>query len=163
MTTALCAAGQLLMGRGNPQGGSQRWRFVYSVISTCRNTAARAVSTMPTFTRHPTVSTYVAHTSNDAIDVIDIARDQYIESMPGLTAVAGALVSEARGLVFSSNRGENTVSVFAPHALRLPENLTQCWLGEDFRVDKCRIHSLRTNARFSGESTRWGQRNGKHI
>ena len=74
MTTALCAAGQLLMGRGNPQGGSQRWRFVYSVISTCRNTAARAVSTMPTFTRHPTVSTYVAHTSNDAIDVIDIGR-----------------------------------------------------------------------------------------
>ena len=73
---------------------------------------------MPTFTRHPTVSTYVAHTSNDAIDVIDIARDQYIESMPGLTAVAGALVSEARGLVFSSNRGENTVSVFAPHAER---------------------------------------------
>src|ERR1035437_7376931 len=89
MTTALCAAGQLLMGRGNPQGGSQRWRFVYSVISTCRNTAARAVSTVPTFTRHPTVSTYVAHTSNDAIDVIDIARDQYIESMPGHTAVAG--------------------------------------------------------------------------
>jgi hypothetical protein len=31
---------------------------------------------MPTFTRHPTV--------NDAIDVIDIARDQYIESIPGL-------------------------------------------------------------------------------
>ena len=61
---------------------------------------------------------YVAHTSNDAIDVIDIARDQYIESMPGLTAVAGALVSEARGLVFTSNRGENTVSVFAPHAER---------------------------------------------
>ena len=46
------------------------------------------------------------------------ARDRYIESMPGLTAVAGALVSEARGLVFTSNRGENTVSVFAPHAER---------------------------------------------
>jgi len=28
--------------------------------------------------------------------------------------VAGALVSETRGLVFTSNRGENTVSVFAP-------------------------------------------------
>ena len=38
--------------------------------------------------------------------------------MPGLTAVAGALVSEARGLVFTSNRGENTVSVFAPGAER---------------------------------------------
>ena len=61
---------------------------------------------------------YVAHTSNDALDVIDIARDQYIESMPGLTAAAGVLVSEARGLVFTSNRGENTVSVFEPHAER---------------------------------------------
>jgi DNA-binding beta-propeller fold protein YncE len=30
--------------------------------------------------------------------------------------VAGALVSEARGLVFTSNRGENTVSVFKPSA-----------------------------------------------
>jgi YVTN family beta-propeller protein len=57
---------------------------------------------------------YVAHTSNDAVDVIDTARDRYIESISGLTAVAGALVSEARGLVFTSNRGENTVSVFVP-------------------------------------------------
>ena len=57
---------------------------------------------------------YVAHTSNDAVDVIDTARDRYIESIPGFAAVAGALVSQARGLVFTSNRGENTVSVFAP-------------------------------------------------
>jgi len=64
----------------------------------------------------PTDRLYVAHTSNDAIDVIDISQDQYIESVPGLTGVAGALVSEARGLVFTSNRGENTVSVFAPGA-----------------------------------------------
>src|SRR5215472_3533418 len=57
---------------------------------------------------------YVAHTANDAIDVIDCAEDRYIESIPGLTAVAGALVSEARGLIFTTNRGENTVSVFTP-------------------------------------------------
>ena len=61
---------------------------------------------------------YVAHTSNDAVDVIDTARDRFVESIPGFTAVAGALVSEARGLVFTSNRGENTVSVFAPGAER---------------------------------------------
>jgi DNA-binding beta-propeller fold protein YncE len=66
----------------------------------------------------PTDRLYVAHTSNDAIDLIDIAGDRYIESVPGLTAVAGALVSEERGLVFTSNRGENTVSVFAPGAER---------------------------------------------
>ncbi len=61
---------------------------------------------------------YVAHTANDTLDVIDCARDQYIESIPGFAAVASALVSEARGLVFTSNRGENTVSIFAPGAER---------------------------------------------
>src|SRR5262245_18642943 len=62
----------------------------------------------------PTDRLYVAHTSNDSIDVIDCARDRYIESIPGLMGVAGALVSETRGLVLQSNRGENTVSAFAP-------------------------------------------------
>lgn len=66
----------------------------------------------------PSSRLYVAHTGNDAVDVIDIEYDRYLESITGLTAVAGALVSEARGLVFTSNRGENTVSVFAPHAER---------------------------------------------
>jgi len=69
-------------------------------------------------THSPTDRLYVAHTSNDSIDVIDCAQDRYVESMPGLAAVAGALVSEARGLVFTTNRGENTVSVFAPGAER---------------------------------------------
>ena len=66
----------------------------------------------------PSDRLYVAHTGNDAVDVIDCAKDRYIESIPGLKAVAGALVSEAGGLVFTSNRGENTVSVFAPHGER---------------------------------------------
>lgn len=66
----------------------------------------------------PSDRLYVAHTGNDAIDIIDTAADRYVHSVAGLKAVAGALVSEARGLVFTSNRGENTVSVFAPGAER---------------------------------------------
>lgn len=62
----------------------------------------------------PTNRLYVAHTANDSIDVIDTAQDRYVESIRGFNAVAGALVSEARRLVFTTNRGENTVSVFAP-------------------------------------------------
>lgn len=62
----------------------------------------------------PTDRLYVAHTSNDSIDVVDCTKDRYVESVDGLTGVAGALVSEARNLVFTSNRGENTVSIFAP-------------------------------------------------
>src|SRR5216117_1635277 len=57
---------------------------------------------------------YVAHTANDAIDVVDCEALGYLHSLPGLPGVAGALVSEADGRVFTSNRGENTVGVFAP-------------------------------------------------
>ncbi len=57
---------------------------------------------------------YAAHTGNDALDVIDCENDRYLRSIPGLTGVAGALVSEERDLVFTSNRGENTVGLFHP-------------------------------------------------
>ena len=62
----------------------------------------------------PTNRLYVAHTSNDALDIIDTAHDRYIGSVPALTGVAGALVSHERDLIFTSNRGENTVSMFSP-------------------------------------------------
>ncbi len=62
----------------------------------------------------PTGRIYVAHTANDAIDVINIETQRYVDSIPGLPAVAGALVAEGPDLVFTSNRGENTVGVFAP-------------------------------------------------
>ena len=58
---------------------------------------------------------YVAHTSNDTIDVIDCAVDRFLFSIPELTGVAGALVSEEHGLVFTSNRGEDTVGLFQVH------------------------------------------------
>lgn len=55
---------------------------------------------------------YVAHTSNDSIDVIDCAADRYLFSIPNLTGVAGALVSDEHNMVFTSNRGEDTVGIF---------------------------------------------------
>jgi DNA-binding beta-propeller fold protein YncE len=59
---------------------------------------------------------YVAHTANDALDVIDCATDRYLHSIPNLNGVAGALVSDERNLVFTSNRGENTVGIFSAKA-----------------------------------------------
>jgi hypothetical protein len=56
---------------------------------------------------------YVAHTSNDALDIIDGAADRYLHSIPGLTGVAGALVAEDENLMFTSNRGENTVGIMS--------------------------------------------------
>lgn len=55
---------------------------------------------------------YVAHTANDAVDVFDDTR--HLFSIPGLKAVAGTLVSDEEELIFSSNRGEDTVGIFAP-------------------------------------------------
>ncbi len=55
---------------------------------------------------------YVAHTANDALDIIDCTANTYLRSVPRLDGIAGALVSEEHDLVFTSNRGENTVGIF---------------------------------------------------
>lgn len=55
---------------------------------------------------------YVAHTANDSVDVIDCAGDRYLRSLTGLAGVAGVLVAEQQELFFTSNRGENSVSIF---------------------------------------------------
>jgi DNA-binding beta-propeller fold protein YncE len=57
---------------------------------------------------------YVAHTANSTIDVFDPLAKKHLYSVPDLKAVAGALVSDENQLVFTSNRGENTIGVFAP-------------------------------------------------
>ena len=62
----------------------------------------------------PTSRLYVAHTANDAIDIVDLATPRYVGSIPGLTAVAGALATEAPDIVFTSNRGEDTVAMLRP-------------------------------------------------
>jgi len=69
---------------------------------------------------------YVAHTANDAVDVIDCARQAYVSSISGLAAVAGVLVSEERDLAFTSNRGEDTVGIFPPGA---EDSLTRVPVG----------------------------------
>lgn len=63
---------------------------------------------------HVTGRLYVAHTSNDELDVIDCLQDQFLFSVPNLAGVAGALASDENYLVFTSNRGEDTVGIFSP-------------------------------------------------
>jgi DNA-binding beta-propeller fold protein YncE len=62
----------------------------------------------------PTRRLYVAHTANDAVDVIDCAREAFVRSIHDLRGVAGVLVSEKLDRVFTSNRGEDTVGIFRP-------------------------------------------------
>jgi DNA-binding beta-propeller fold protein YncE len=71
----------------------------------------------------PTRRLFVAHTANDTVDVVDLDAQRYVGSVTGLTAVAGALVAEAPDLVFTSNRGENTVGIFSPVAAGAVEKI----------------------------------------
>jgi len=57
---------------------------------------------------------YVAHTANDAVEIIDLAAGRHLFSIPGLAGVAGVLVSEELPLVITSNRAENAIAMFAP-------------------------------------------------
>ncbi|HEV8583642.1 MAG TPA: hypothetical protein VGT02_01620 [Methylomirabilota bacterium] len=70
----------------------------------------------------PTGRIYVAHTANDAVDVIDVDAQRHVGSIPGLAGVAGALVA-APDLVFTSNRGENTVGMFTAGAAARVEKI----------------------------------------
>ncbi len=44
--------------------------------------------------------------------MIDCRHDKYLRSIPNLTGVAGILISNEKDLVFTSNRGENTIGLF---------------------------------------------------
>ena len=57
---------------------------------------------------------FVTHTANDAIDVFDPLRREYLYSIPDLPGVAGALVSDEGQIVLSSNRAADTIGVFVP-------------------------------------------------
>jgi hypothetical protein len=55
---------------------------------------------------------YVAHTANDCVDVIELASRKFSHSLNMLRGVAGVWIAEEPGLLFTSNRGEDTASVF---------------------------------------------------
>jgi hypothetical protein len=59
----------------------------------------------------PSGRLFVAHTANDALDVVDCRAGRLLRSVPDLTEVAGVVVSPEADLVITSNRGEDTVAV----------------------------------------------------
>jgi DNA-binding beta-propeller fold protein YncE len=62
----------------------------------------------------PTGFLFVAHTANDAVDVIDTAQGRHVFSIADLGGVAGIVVSDECRVVITSNRAENTIGIFAP-------------------------------------------------
>src|SRR5262249_61558923 len=55
---------------------------------------------------------YVAHTANNAGDVVDCSSHSYRGSITGLEAGARALVSEGQGLRFTADSREKTRRIF---------------------------------------------------
>jgi DNA-binding beta-propeller fold protein YncE len=56
---------------------------------------------------------FIAHTSNDAVDVVDTVKNVYLRSLPDLAGVAGVLVDSEARLAFTSNRAEDTVGILS--------------------------------------------------
>lgn len=74
---------------------------------------------------------YVAHNANDGLDIIDLDAGRCVDSIGGLTGVAGALADESSNLVFTSNRGEDTVGIFDA---RDPSSLIKVPVNQDYYV-----------------------------
>jgi len=55
---------------------------------------------------------YVAHTAQNAVDVIDCRHDAYLRSLPDLPGVAGVLIDTEHDLLFTSDRAAARVSIF---------------------------------------------------
>src|SRR5262249_40000344 len=56
----------------------------------------------------------VAHTANNAVDVLDPSCRSYLFSVRHLPGVAGVLVSDEAQIIITANRGENTIGIFSP-------------------------------------------------
>jgi DNA-binding beta-propeller fold protein YncE len=87
----------------------------------------------------------VAHTANDAVDVIDSSQDRYLRSIRNLQGVAGVLVSNERDLVFTSNRGEKTVGVFPHGEEEMLEKVRVGGFPNGLAFDPSRDHLLAAN------------------
>jgi len=55
---------------------------------------------------------YVAHTAQNAVDVIDCGADMHLRTIGDLPGVAGVLIDSDRDLLFTSDRATARVSVF---------------------------------------------------
>ncbi len=55
---------------------------------------------------------YIAHPSNDALEVVELQTRSHVRSIGGLRGVAGVWVDPVTRLLFTSNRGEDTASIF---------------------------------------------------
>ncbi len=59
-----------------------------------------------------TARLYVAHTGANRVEVIDCSANTYLRSLPDLPGVAGVLIDNGRGLLFTSDRARARVSVY---------------------------------------------------
>lgn len=95
----------------------------------------------------------MAHTANDAVDVIDTVHGQRLRSIPNLPGVAGVLISNEKDLVFTSNRGEKTVGLFKQDHEDKLEKIRVGGYPNGLAFDPSREHLLAANVPRQGESS----------
>ncbi len=88
---------------------------------------------------------YVAHTANDALDVVDSGAGRFVQSVPDLPGVAGVLVAEEDGRIFTANRAARTVGILAAPDARLLGTVRVGLGPNGLAYDPGRAHLLAAN------------------
>jgi DNA-binding beta-propeller fold protein YncE len=65
---------------------------------------------------HATVLTssdtlFIAHTANDSVELVDLKQERHVATVDGATAISGVTSVEGIDLVFTANRGDNTIGI----------------------------------------------------
>src|SRR5262245_60796398 len=87
---------------------------------------------------------YVAHTANDALDVIDCARDRYLHSIAGLTSVA--VPGRTRWTVFDPHQEVFFVNIADPPQIVVIEARNPTQIARIYDVPAAGPHGLDLDA-----------------
>lgn len=67
---------------------------------------------------------YVPHTSNDALDIIDMKTNKLVGTVPHLRNIKGVALTPEPSTIFTSNAGDGTVSVVDTSHLKVVQQIT---------------------------------------
>lgn len=82
-----------------------------------RDTSQPSIDLLSLDTRNSRL--YVPHSSNNALDLVDIGSNRYIGSVQGLAGIKGVALSSDPNIVFTSNGSDGSVSVVDVNAMKV--------------------------------------------
>jgi len=93
---------------------------------------------------------YVPHSSNNALDLVDVDSNRYLGSVQGLAGIKGIALSSDPNIVFTSNGTDGSVSVVDVTAMRILSKIQVG--GSPDAIDYDPVHAMVVVSLGSGKS-----------